>query len=1115
MKHQIGIKASVQAALLAGAIGWVSLIPRGAGLLFAQGFTAAITGTVRDMSGAVLPGAAVTVKHLETGLTRAAETNAAGAYTVPSLPVGRYEVSGEKMGFKQEVRAGIDLVVGQEAVVNLTLQVGSVVEQVTVTGEAPIVNTTLASTSGLITEAQIKDMPLNGRSFHELLLLNTNTVNNSSNSGGASFSVAGKRTETNRFTLNGVDYVGDNATGQYIAPNGISGYLLGVEAVREYNVLGTTYGAEYGKRAGAQVTAVTMSGTNQLHGTAFEYLRNSALDARNFFDRDVAPFKRNQFGGSLGGPLKKDKLFLFGNYEGYRERLGVSTVAFVPDLQVRQGLLPCNVVFTTASARAANCPDLNAYVPVPNLERRMLPFANYFWPAPNGGELFQNGLATGTAESRSNPARSTQEDFGLGRFDYNVSSADTVSANYTADKGLRASPQADPIFLTHANQDLYSLGVQETHIFSPTVLNVALFGASRAGADSVATPVTPIPENLVFMKGGNRSNPGAFTIGGGSNTAQVASVTSPNGQNPYLNNRQYYTGSDDLRMTRGRHNFSLGVWVQRVQETAFSSAQNNAGTAGYLDWVTFLQDSPTQFLAAPNPIPLNFRSTEAAWYIQDELKLRPNLTVRLGLRDEMTTGWNEPSGHSSNYLFDQNGVILTDPLIGDSPFIENHAIALWQPRVGVAWDPGGAGKWAVRAGFGIHNDLQDNLTHRLNSNPPFNGRVQFNQPLWSIIPLPSTTPPAPSCSASSPLQPPACSIYAPGGLDPAMRTPTIQQWNLTVERGITQDFMMQLSYVGNQSYHISTTLDMNTIFPQLCENPQGCVSGGILPANQRSVVPQGTTYIPPGTRPNPFVGSTLSWFMFGTSSYQGGSVSLLKRSRGGLTFKTNYTFSKVMDINSAILAASGSNEPGAILNRMNLKLNRGIGSYSLTHQFNTNFSYQLPFGKGQRFGGGASGWKDQLIGGWQWNGLFNAQSGFPITPSVGSNRSGNGDSRIPDVVNRNPDFKGKVILGTPEHWFDPNAFSLPLAGTFGNVARGAFFGPPLFNLDTSLFKKFSVSDKYSLQFRAEAFNVLNHANFDVPNPIVFQGNSISGSAGVINGTANRERLIQFALKLLF
>src|SRR6266699_3017955 len=372
--------------LAAFVITLVGLIVLGNCPVLAQGFAATITGTVKDTSGAAVPGAAVTVKHLETGLTRAAEADATGNYSIASLPVGEYELTAEQMGFQREVRRGINLVVGQEAVVNLTLQVGSIVQQVTVTEAAPLVNTTTVSTSGLISEQQIKELPLNGRSFDQLLTLNVGMANNSANtlnnSAWTAFSVAGKRPETNRFLINGVDYIGANASGLFITPSGASGMLLGVDAVREYNVLPDSYGAEYGKRAGGQISIVTSSGTNQLHGDLFEYLRNSVLDARNFFETTIGPFKRNQFGGALGGPLKKDKLFLFGNYEGFRQRLAQSSRAIVPDGPSRQGLLPCNLIAPAASP----CPA-SGFAPVPNLKPGILPYANYFWPSPNGPEV--------------------------------------------------------------------------------------------------------------------------------------------------------------------------------------------------------------------------------------------------------------------------------------------------------------------------------------------------------------------------------------------------------------------------------------------------------------------------------------------------------------------------------------------------------------------------------------------------------------------------------------------------------------------------------------------------------------------------------------------------------
>jgi hypothetical protein len=392
-----------------------------------------------------------------------------------------------------------------------------------------------------------------------------------------------------------------------------------------------------------------------------------------------------------------------------------------------------------------------------------------------------------------------------------------------------------------------------------------------------------------------------------------------------------------------------------------------------------------------------------------------------------------------------------------------------------------------------------------------------NTPLLSIIPIPFGTQAPPSCNAQSSLQPPACSIFSPGGLDPVMKTPTLQQWSLTVERGITPNLMLQVSYVGSQAYHVVTAVNLNMARPQVCSDPAGCLSGGIRPANQAVRVPQGTTYMPstPGLRPNPFVGATQSWFYNGTSSYHSGNVSLTKRAARGLTFKANYTYSKILDINSAFLATSSTNEPPSVLNPFDMRSAKGPASFNLKHQFNVNYSYQLPFGRGQRFGSGATGVADTLIGGWQLNGSVSAQSGFPFTPLLGSNASGTGDTQNPDVPSLNPAFSGPVILGKVDQWFDPRAFVMPLAGTFGNVARGSFVGPKMTNFDMSLFKRFNITERYNLQFRAEAFNILNHPNFGTPNPVTFSGNNYSSSAGVITATSTTSRQIQFALKLLF
>src|SRR5882672_5060426 len=1105
----------------------VGLIALGSCLVFAQGSTGAISGVVRDATGAVIPGVTVNARHIESGLTRTAVSSETGGYNLQLLPVGAYEITTELPGFKQALRRGINLVVGQQAVVDLTLEVGAAAESVTVTGEAPIVNTTLASTSGLVNEAQIKDLPLNGRSFDQLLTLTTGTVNYTSNVGnqGNYFSVVGRRPEENTFSINGVEYIGSNSAGQPSGPYGSSGQTLGVDAVREFKLLQHGYGAEYGKRAGGHVSIVTSSGTNQLHGSAFEYLRNSALDARNFFDatNGAPPFKRNQFGGSLGGPLKKDKAFLFGNYEGFRQRLAVSNVSFVPDAQVRQGLLPCYL------ATPAGCgSNPGQYVTVPNLKTGMLPYASNFWPSPTGSELIvpaglpNAGLPTGTAYAIGNPRQSIREDFGMTRFDYNASNKESFSVNYLIDDGEKTDPRANANFNQVSRARSQVLSLQETHVFSPTLLNTLNGGFTRAYAPVVTSPAVPIPANLAFITG---RLPGQITIGGGVSTAAASGIVVANGNDPTANALNLFTGSDDLHLTKGRHSFSLGAWLQRVQENQSGPAQNKSGTVAYQTLLALLQDSPTAFNANVVVTPLGYRQWEGAWYVQDEMKLKSNLTLRLGLRDEMTNGWNEVKSRCANLIFDQNGLPLSDPLIGRSCLTRNNAKALLQPRVGIAWDPTGTGTWAIRAGFGIHNDLQDNLAFRLDQNPPFNPRIVLSGPMLSLVPINPSIPMPPTCNAQLVAAKQNCAIYSVRGVEPTMHTPTVQQWSFAVERGITQNLAIQVSYVGSQAYHTLLPMNLNAPHSQVCDNAAGCLSGGV----GRPVVtaPQGTTYnAPTGTcagpsgtsiacYPNPFQNKSNSQMFAGTMSYNSTSVSLVKRASRGLAFKTNYTFGKAIDYNSAGSSNAGTNQPKAILNPFNLALSRGIAAFSLRHQFNANFAYQLPFGQGQRFAGGASGLVNKLVGGWQWNGIVNAQSGFPFTPQIGANVSGTGDTDNPDVPNHNPAFSGPVILGRQEQWYDPRAFSLPLSGTFGNVSRGSLTGPSLTTFDTSLFKKISINEKWNLQFRAEAFNVFNHANFAEPSAVVFQGNNYSSSAGVITSTATTSRQLQFALKLLF
>ena len=424
----------------------------------------AISGRVEDASGAGVGDATVTVKSLETGASRVVKTVDEGYFRVPALALGKQEVRVEKTSFKPVVRSGINLVVGQEAVVNVQLEVGPLSQELAVSAEAPLVNTTTAAVAGLVGEREVKDLPLNGRSFDALLALNPSAINyglkspQTSTSNGNTFSVAGRRPLDNLFLLNGIEYTGSSQLA--VTPGGVSGELLGVDAVREFNVLTDTYGAAYGKRAGAQVNVVTQAGGNTLHGSVFEFLRNSKLDTRNFFDQGfVPPFRRNQFGGALGGPLKKDKLFLFGNYEGFRQALAVSSVSVVPDALARQGLL--------ANGSA-----------VANLSKAILPYMA-FWPLPNGPSLAAVAGQPGAALSYNNPRQRIREDFGTLRGDYVKSDQDSLSGAYTLDDGDSLIPLSDPLFGSNVTLRSQVASVQETHVFSPRVLNTFIAGYSR------------------------------------------------------------------------------------------------------------------------------------------------------------------------------------------------------------------------------------------------------------------------------------------------------------------------------------------------------------------------------------------------------------------------------------------------------------------------------------------------------------------------------------------------------------------------------------------------------------------------------------------------------------
>lgn len=1053
--------------------------------------TAAVSGSVMDPSGAAISGAAITVKSVETGSERHTETDASGNYQVTFLPLGQTEVKAEKAGFQPVDRTGLTLAVNQNAIVNFRLRLGAFVSQVTVSEQAPIVNTTTESVAGLVGEEQVKDLPLNGRSFDNLITLNPGAISyplrsaGTSTNNGNEFTVNGRRPMENIVLLNGVEYPGSSQLAT--TPGGASGQLLGIDAVREFNILTDTYSAQYGKRAGGQVLVVTQSGTNTAHGALFEFLRNSDLDARNFFDRGfVPPFRRNQFGGSLGGPLKKDRWFLFGNYEGFRQALAQSSVSEVPDAQARQGFLP----------NAAG-----VYTPVPRLNPTML---KYFalWPQANGAELFSNGLPSGTALAFYNPRQNIREDFGTTRSDYSISDRDSLTASYTVDNGTNLTPTADPLFASNLVLVSQIASLQETHVFSPNALNTARVGFSRAAYNFDAADLAPFPSNLNFVTG--NGGPGGIVIGGGVTTTGASAITSagPSNAANVWNRRSLFTYQDDFQLTKGLHQLSLGVWIQPLRDNE-NTASRQLGQASFTNLTTFLQGTTSSFQVVPDPNELGWRSFVGAWYAEDVMKIRRNFTVRLGLRYEFTNGWNETDGRAANYITNDQGVLQTNPTLGNHLFTTNDATHLLGPRVGLAWDPRGDGKTAIRAGYGIHYSLIDDLAFLVNSLPPYNGSASFsNAALPSLVPIVSGVRPAASCGPGITS---ACTIFAPQGVQPDAKTQAVNEWNFTVERALTSETSLTVAYVGAFGVHGLISIDPNTIPAQICAAPAGCLAGGVGTA--RSRVATGASYIPAGRRPNPYLSSGFFWYTEGNSSYNALQTNVTRRLARNLEFRANYTWSKNLDINSALTGAQSNNEAQMVLNRNNLRQDWGPSALNAEHQASFSAHYELPFGRGKQMLSAVTGFEDKLVSGWQLNGIATLLSGFPFTPQIGSNRSGDGDTRNPDRPSLNAAFSGAIVQGNPNQWFNPNAFVLPPAGTYGNVGRGVFSGPGLVDLDLSLFKDVAVSERVGLQIRSEFFNALNHPNFGTPNAIVFSGTQVSSTAGLITNTATTSRQI--------
>jgi hypothetical protein len=1053
--------------------------------------SANLSGTVTDPSGALVSAANVSAKNMGTGLVRTAATGADGHYEINALPLGEYEIRAEKTGFTGQVRTGVNLVVAQTANVNLTLQVGGASQQITVNGDAPLVSVNSAGVSGLVGEQQVKNLPLNGRSYDELLTLNPGVVNFtaaktggigvSNSTVGNNFAVEGNRPQQNLYLLNGVEFTG--AAENNMQPGGTSQQLLGVDAIREFNLLSDSYGAEYGKHPGAQVLIVTQSGTNQIHGSLYEYIRNNDLDARNFFDGASVPgFARNQFGAALGAPVQKNKTFVFTNFEGMTQHLHQTGVDLVPDANARAGYLPCKLVTPTPSTCPASGVVFVGVSPLINA-----------WPVPSAGAPDFGGIS----EAFNNPLQTIRDDFGTLRLDHIFNSKDTLSAIYTIDDSADFTPTSTNLYSADSESLREQvLSLDETHVVSPNLLNTARIGYSRAayfftGEPTPGTPAASLPGLLA-------GDPlGALVIGGSaaSNpTATLSLAGANNGSNLHVA-RNLYTYEDRVSFTKGRHQISAGAWFQRLQSNE-ELALSQYGQATFTSLQTFLQGTVATLLYDPTPTPLGWRSLYGAVYAEDLIRLTPKLTINIGFRDEFSTGWNEVEGRASNYTY-PNGIISSQPTVGSSVFTVNRAKFLPQPRAGLAWSPLQAKHATVfRAGFGMYNDLQDALGYRTDQNAPFNPTYSLPTVAVSSLPV-NTAIPVPSTAK-----------LVPGGVQPDLQTPTLISWSLRIQQEITANTAITLGYVGSHGYHELIGIDANEPIPVICPaSPCPATYPSTFPAGiAGTAVPAGTYYVPTSTRSNNSLANTWTYFSEGVSTYNALQVDIRHRFSSNFSVRGVYTWSKSLDDGDSLNATTSGGEPALASNPYYLPADKGLANFNVRNAAVINASYALPTES-----------NNILAKGWSVNTIVTLQGGLPFTPQLSYNPSNNGDSRNPVRPFVNPAFTGTVIYGSPNEWFNPAAYLAPpnSSGFYGNLGRDTLTGPGLATVDLSFLKITPIRENMRLQFRAELFNLLNRANFGTPNAVVFTPSGVSPTAGVITNTATTSRQIQFGLKLLW
>jgi hypothetical protein len=1054
--------------------------------------TATILGTITDSSGAVIPGASLTARHVETGQTRTTISGENGSYRFAALPVGGYELRVELPGFQTAVHTGLTLAVAEEAVVNFTLQAGTVQETVTVTSEASLVNTTSGSLGGLVNEQKIADLPLNGRNYIDLSLLQpgvTQQINKASGIEGTFFSSNGAPWRSNNYMLDGAIMQNFGAT----STSAMDGSTLGVEGIREYRVITNSFSAEYGMTMGSQMVMVSKGGTNSLHGSMFHFLRNSALDARNFFDSRKPGFQRNNFGGSLGGPIARDKLFVFGTYEGLRQRLGQTRVLDTIGAGCRGA--------AGATITSAACPQLGSGTPSVMIAPVIAPLLPLY-PTPN---------LPGKNQFNYSPPQPDRDDFGQVRLDHILSPKDSWFGRYTITDGEQILPNEFPQFPSTGAVRSQFTTFAENHVFSPTELNTFRFSYSRFHRD-VNVPSDIIGPQYSFLP----SQPiGVIQIGGITNFGPTNNLRNEQKQN-------IFSWSDDLFYTRGPHSWKLGTLINRYQQFVYSPAVLR-GTITFANLATFLQGIPSviQALSPGSIADRTYGYTTFGFYTQDDWRVRSNLTLNLGLRYEFFTTLKEVHGLS---------YALRDPVHDAAttqgpPFV-NPSLRNFGPRFGFAWNIRGDGKTALRGGSALLYDI-GGFGHALalgaSSTPPLSTRSTVSNPGPLVLPL--TFPPA---AAGRDLN----------ALDYHLQQPHMVQYNVTLERQLPFDMAITLGYAGSRGFNILQLREGNPIVPLGTKQGGACVAA---PAGQAFNFDSPTVnycWLPNSPRRNSNWNSVNLVTASGNSWYDSLQFGVVKRLSRGLEFQSSYTWSKALDNNQSVLTNTDSTNTSTFPVDIYPASDRGSAGFDVTHNWRFNSIYHLP--NLVSHGGAAA----KLLNGWWTAGILALSSGYPFTPSLQTNRSrsgiANGAANIdrPDVLpGRTPKnivsgtTAGCTVgtssipagpLGGPDRYFDPCAFAIPALGFLGNASRDMLRGPGYANLDFTLAKTTALGflgESGKLEFRAEAFNLINHANFAIPNRTVFAAvanvEAPLANAGKITSTATPSRQIQFGLKILF